>query len=159
VDFGQSSFLFTGDLEDTAIERLVDRYRNTATLDVDVYEVGHHGSHNGTTEELLDAMTPKIAVISVGHWDDGKLKKATKKRKAKPFTTHAYGHPRRSTIQLLAMAVPEERDAATKQKVADGAAEFRFMTIRKKIYATAWDGTIEVQADLQGRYSVGFSQN
>lgn len=75
------SFLFTGDLEDTAIERLVDRYRNTATLDVDVYEVGHHGSHNGTTEEVRDAMTPKIAVISVGHWDDGKLKKATKKRR------------------------------------------------------------------------------
>jgi len=79
------------DLEDMAIERLVDRYRNSATLDVDVYEVGHHGSHNGTTEELLDAMTPKIAAISVGHWDDGKLKKATKKRKAKPFTTHADG--------------------------------------------------------------------
>ena len=159
VDFGQSSFLFTGDLEDTAIERLVDRYRNSATLDVDVYEVGHHGSHNGTTDELLDAMTPKIAVISVGHWDDGKLKKATKKRKAKPFTTHAYGHPRRSTIQLLAMAIPEERDAATKQKVADGVADFRFMIIRKKIYATAWDGTIEVQADLQGSYSVGLSPN
>jgi len=79
--------------------------------------------------------------------------------KAKPFTTHAYGHPRRSTIQLLAMAIPEERDGATKQKVADGVADFRFMTIRKKIYATAWDGTIEVQADLQGSYSLEFSQN
>ena len=56
VDFGESSFLFTGDLETHAIELLVDYYWESETLDVDIYQVGHHGSHNGTTLKLLAAM-------------------------------------------------------------------------------------------------------
>jgi len=53
VDFGMSSILFTGDLEEPAIDRLVARHQTSSLLDVVVYEVGHHGSHNGTTPELL----------------------------------------------------------------------------------------------------------
>lgn len=41
VDFGESSFLFTGDLEEHAIGTRVDWYDGTSTLDVDVYQVGH----------------------------------------------------------------------------------------------------------------------
>ena len=54
VDFGQSSFLFSGDLEERAIEDLVSFYQGSNTLDVDVYKVGHHGSANGTTPEFSE---------------------------------------------------------------------------------------------------------
>jgi competence protein ComEC len=33
---------------------------------VDVLKVTHHGSENGTSEEILDFLKPKMAVISVG---------------------------------------------------------------------------------------------
>jgi len=33
---------------------------------VDVLKVSHHGSKNGTSDELLNILKPQIAVISVG---------------------------------------------------------------------------------------------
>ena len=33
---------------------------------VDILKVSHHGSKNGTSEELLELLKPKIAVVSVG---------------------------------------------------------------------------------------------
>ena len=89
VDFGESSFLFTGDLETHAVELLVDYYWDSETLDVDIYQVGHHGSHNGTTLKLLAAVSPDMAVLSVGDWDFGQNSRS-------PFTTWRYGHPRSS---------------------------------------------------------------
>ena len=38
---------------------------------MDVYQVSHYGAENGTTAELLEALTPQIAVISVGRADSG----------------------------------------------------------------------------------------
>ena len=64
VDFGEASFLITGDLEEVAIEDIVERYEGTDLLDVDVYQVGHHGSRNGTTDSLVAEISPKIAVFS-----------------------------------------------------------------------------------------------
>ena len=66
VDFGQASFLFTGDMEETAIPTLMGHWQGTSMLDADVWEVGHHGSANGTTPALLAAITPEVAVISMG---------------------------------------------------------------------------------------------
>ena len=54
VQFGASKFLFPGDMEDAAIESLIDRYEGKPTLDVDVFQVSHHGSENGTTHELTN---------------------------------------------------------------------------------------------------------
>lgn len=102
VEFGQASFMFTGDLEDTAIETLLELYKNSPTLDVDVYEVGQHGSHNATTPELVDAMTPEIAVISMGKWDDGK-------GSPNRFNTWHYGHPRKVVVDMLGAAIPGQR--------------------------------------------------
>jgi len=33
---------------------------------VDILKVSHHGSKNGTSEEILNILKPKVAVISVG---------------------------------------------------------------------------------------------
>jgi len=34
--------------------------------EVDILKVSHHGSKDGTSEELLEILKPKLAVISVG---------------------------------------------------------------------------------------------
>jgi competence protein ComEC len=91
VDFKGASLLFTGDLEEDGIERLLNFYTGAASaiLDVDVLQVGHHGSNNATTQALLDAVTPNVAVINVGRWNWGSPNT--------PFTTFLHGHPRQST--------------------------------------------------------------
>jgi len=150
IDFGESSFLFTGDLEEPAIETLVDAYEGTGTLDVDVYHVGHHGSHNGTTASLIGAMTPAAAVISMGRWDFGRLPDGG----ARPFTTFAYGHPRRVVLDLLAGGIPGYRSQSKSVKAADAARDFRNYTVRKRIYATGWDKTVQVRATDDGHFRV-----
>lgn len=59
----------TGDLGEVAINDLIAHYRDSDLLDVDAYQIGHHGSNNGTTAKLLHEMTPEISVISMGPFD------------------------------------------------------------------------------------------
>lgn len=147
VDFGESSFLFTGDLEEPAIETMVDYYEGTDVLDVDVYQVGHHGSYNGTTTSLIDATTPDMAVISCGHWDDGK-------DPPQQFSTYAYGHPRASLIEMLEDGIDEQRASPVRVKVATAAKRFTTRTVSDAIYATAWDGTLRMVARLDGEVGI-----
>lgn len=42
IDFGEASFLFTGDLEKEGIEKMLAHY-SREVLEADVYQVGHHG--------------------------------------------------------------------------------------------------------------------
>lgn len=140
IDFGKASVLFTGDLEEAAIPDLVSHYKNSGLLSVDVYEVGHHGSHNATTEQLLRAMKPHIAVISMGD----------SSRQAM-WTAWAYGHPRRVTIDLLQRFVKDTAPARN-LPVADGAKQFRRAKITRAIYGTGWVGSIILQADANGNW-------
>src|SRR5262249_2568590 len=73
VDFNGASLLFMGDLEEDGIQRLLNFCTgpSRAILDTDVLQVGHHGSNNATTQALLDAVTPNVAVINVGRWNWG----------------------------------------------------------------------------------------
>jgi competence protein ComEC len=148
VDFGGSSFLFTGDLEDYAIERLLEYYEDSnEVLDVDVYQAGHHGSVNATTAGLVEWMTPEIAVISVGDWDYGR---GTNNR----FTTWHFGHPRKEVVDLLSVSMRKRRSRAITMRVAEGARDFSDYRVRKKIYSTASDGTVKIRATLGGRFRV-----
>lgn len=79
VEFGNNSFLFTGDAEDVSEKEMLDK---GCDLKADVLKVGHHGSDSSTTGEFLNAVNPKYAVISVGKGND-------------------YGHPTNKTIQKL----------------------------------------------------------
>ena len=63
LNFGKTSFLFTGDLEESGEQALVNRGLIT---DIDVLKVGHHGSKSSTSQQLLDASLPEVSVISVG---------------------------------------------------------------------------------------------
>ncbi|MBR2595472.1 MAG: MBL fold metallo-hydrolase [Solobacterium sp.] len=56
-------FLFTGDISQDVERRLIRQYGN---LRADVLKLSHHGSQTGTAAELLNAIQPRLAVISCG---------------------------------------------------------------------------------------------
>jgi hypothetical protein len=76
------------------------------------------------------------------------------KKTQSQFTTYAYGHPRKETIDLLTLILNGLRTNSIKAKVAMGPRKFIDYVIQKKIYATAWDRNIEVIASLDGNYQV-----
>lgn len=85
VTFKEFEMLFTGDVEGEGEELLVktlgDKADNIAES-YDVLKVAHHGSKNSTTEELLNQINPKLAIISAGEGNP-------------------YGHPHKETLERL----------------------------------------------------------
>ena len=63
IQYGSTSFLFTGDMESAAEADLVDA---GARLSSTVLKVGHHGSSSSTSYRFLREVLPDYAVISVG---------------------------------------------------------------------------------------------
>lgn len=61
LDFGEISFLFTGDMEEESEQ---DHVTQGMPLDVDVLKVGHHGSNTSSQDFFLDQVTPTYAIIS-----------------------------------------------------------------------------------------------
>ncbi len=76
---GENVFLFMGD---ATTENEEEMQNAGMELDADIIKVGHHGSAGSTSVDFLDAVTPKIAVISVGANND-------------------YSHPADSIIEKL----------------------------------------------------------
>ena len=146
VDYEEASFLFTGDLETAGIERLLTRYAGTRALDVDVYVAGHHGAENGTTLPLVNAMTPEMAVISMGS--------PTIQIRGK--TAWGHGHPRQIAVELLEGAISRRRAASITVMVADGPRNFHTLghPLSDAIYGTAWDGDVVVSAGADGVLAV-----
>ena len=63
IVYGNRAFLLTGDIERTAEFELVN---GGGTLQADVVKVAHHGSRTSSTQEFIDSIQAKYAVISVG---------------------------------------------------------------------------------------------
>ena len=78
LDYGDFSMLFTGDAEVEELEWLLANHRDL--LQADVLKASHHGSHNGRTDEFLEAVDPAHVVISAGVND-------------------TYGHPHRNAVE------------------------------------------------------------
>jgi competence protein ComEC len=64
VEFGSTRFLLMGDAERAEEEWLLNHA--AGDLDADVLKVGHHGSNTSSTDSFLAAVTPALALISVG---------------------------------------------------------------------------------------------
>ena len=164
LEFGKAVFLFPGDLEDEVQGDLLDFYAEGCTtrcmLDVDVYQVSHHGSHNGTSAEFIEAMKPKIAAISMGS-----------RFRREPWTAYAHGHPRQSIIKELldpehgvttkravARKVFVARRGASKRARPAGAprpdSQFVSMNMENEIYGTGWDGAFVINAQSDGALKV-----
>jgi competence protein ComEC len=145
VDFGQASFLFTGDLEVNGEQSLVKRYDASDTLDVDVLQAAHHGASNGTGELILaEVLDPKIVLIPVGDPD----------RQVEGFTAFGHGHPREDTVARLVAHVSRSRSQPKQVQVATGQQAFVTTEMARAVYATGWDGSIRVTAKADGTYRV-----
>ncbi|MDT8336286.1 MAG: DNA internalization-related competence protein ComEC/Rec2 [Candidatus Izemoplasmatales bacterium] len=88
---GNDNWLFTGDIEVEVEQETLKNY----TIDIDVLKVAHHGSTTSSTEEFLDFLTPKYALISVGknnykHPDEEVLKRFSR-RNIEVFRTDIEG--------------------------------------------------------------------
>ncbi|MCI9016597.1 MAG: hypothetical protein HFJ53_05500 [Clostridia bacterium] len=80
------SMLFTGDIEEIAEKTILKEYKYTNILKSTILKVAHHGSKSSSTEEFLNAIKPKIALIGVGeknifgHPNNGVLKRLERRK-------------------------------------------------------------------------------
>lgn len=79
LKYGGFEALFTADVENKVSNELAEIEKIKG---LDYIKVNHHGSKNGMSEKLLQAIDPKVAVISVG-----------KKNR--------YGHPNKEILDML----------------------------------------------------------
>ena len=77
LTYGNNSFLLTGDATSNVEKTLLND-----NIKSDVLKVAHHGSNYSSTDEFLDVVSPKYAVISVGK-------------------NNSYNHPSNSTLKKL----------------------------------------------------------
>lgn len=79
LEYGKNRFLFTGDAEEASEMEMLS---NGIELSADVYKVAHHGRRSASTQEFLNAVHPKYAVISCGEGN-------------------SYGHPHAEVLNRL----------------------------------------------------------
>ena len=92
--YGNTTFLFAGDMEGVAENKVMQKF--SEQLECDVLKVGHHGSSSSTSQKFLDATNPTYALISCGQGN-------------------SYGHPHSATIYRL-----ERNDITTYRTDTDG---------------------------------------
>ena len=80
VSYGKTDFLLTGDSPISVEKKLVEKMKRD--LDVEILQVGHHGSKSSTSQVWLEATSPEIAVIQVGK-------------------DNRYGHPNQEVLERL----------------------------------------------------------
>jgi competence protein ComEC len=64
LTYASTSFLFTGDVDESVEQYLVKKYG--VYLASDVLKVSHHGSRNSNNVAFINAVSPTYSVISVG---------------------------------------------------------------------------------------------
>lgn len=91
ITYGETRFLFTGDIEDDVQTRISDKYENEKdeAYKIDLIKMPHHGSTSprsvngtGSLYRFIRTFMPGYAVISVGQGN-------------------MYGHPHQETLDLL----------------------------------------------------------
>lgn len=79
LDYGETSFLFTGDAGRDAEADIIDAGYD---LDCDVLKAGHHGSKASSSADFLNCVTPEVVIITCGEDND-------------------YGHPHSAALKRI----------------------------------------------------------
>lgn len=97
VRFNAARLLFTGDVEDCEYEEELRTQFGDAAFKADVLKLTHHGNSNGTSEKLLCAVKPGIAIASTAgassHRLEGDVLDRLQAGDAAPeiYETHVHG--------------------------------------------------------------------
>ena len=118
IRHGAFRALLTGDAEAPVESALLER---GGLGPVDVLKVGHHGSHSSSTREFLDAVRPRVAVISAG-------------------IDNEYGHPAPETLAALEGVPVFRTDLDGDIEIATDGSAFQVRT------DAGWSGSVPVQA-------------
>ncbi|WP_252247829.1 ComEC/Rec2 family competence protein [Clostridium sp. ZS6] len=79
LKYGNKAFIFTGDAESLSEGEILSKQLD---IQADVLKLGHHGSYSSTSNEFLNKVNPKYAIVSCGKNND-------------------YGHPHKQTTDKL----------------------------------------------------------
>ena len=100
LDYGEVSFLLTGDIEVEVEQYLVADAGDE--LRADVLKVGHHGSRTSTTQDFLERVSPRSGVISAGR-------------------DNRFGHPHSDVVERLKSSMGADNVLLTAR---DGTVEY-----------------------------------
>lgn len=119
LTYGEFTALFTGDLEGEGEQMTLEQLRSRGLTSeqgqsLTLLKVAHHGSKNSTSEAFLEALGPRIALISAG-------------------ADNSYGHPHAETLSRLA-----DCGAQTFVTYETGAVTVRTGGIGKKVSVSAY---------------------
>lgn len=93
LNFGDEKYLFMGDAETKA-----ENSRNWEK--VNVLKVGHHGSNTSSSENFINAVSPEIAIVSVGPNNSYNLPKNEILERLKKINTTIYRTDQDGSIYL-----------------------------------------------------------
>lgn len=82
TEFAGKKWLFTGDMENQTEKDIMDDFPG---MEVDIHQVGHHGSDTSTSESFMNYLDPDYSLISVGR-------------------NNRYGHPDKSVLNAIDQA-------------------------------------------------------
>lgn len=86
IDYGRTSFLFTGDATIETENDILDNYKDSIskgeTIKTNVYKVAHHGSSYSNSKKFLKKINPELSIISASK-------------------DNSYGHPHKEVIKYL----------------------------------------------------------
>ncbi len=125
VTFGDTKFLFTGDMEVAAENDMLDYWGEGFDWRADVLKVGHHGSDTSTGYRFLRSVMPRFGVISVG-------------------AGNSYGHPCEGPLSKLA-------DAGVTVYRTDEMGHIIALSDGKTVTLTGQSGSPDVPDGTQGQ--------
>ncbi len=134
VRYGGTSFLFAGDAEATAETAILNSGQD---IDIDVYQVDHHGSNTSSTTAFLNAMSPKYAVISCAEGN-------------------SYGHPHAETLNNLrsrGIQVYRTDEQGTVKAYSDG-----LNILWSDSPSTSWQTGVQTQSDWDSEEPANWEQ-
>ncbi len=102
LSYGEIDFMLTGDAPSSIEAYLVKMYGEE--LQSEVLKLGHHGSKTSSSDEFLDTVTPRYAVVSAGK-------------------DNSYGHPHQNVIdavQVRNITLVNTADTGSITFVSDG---------------------------------------
>lgn len=137
IDYCRSSVLFVGDAE----AKLEAAW---SAEDVDLLQVGHHGSETSSTQRFIDRVRPDYAVVSCADRDEG--------------TNKGYCHPRLETVDRLTRALGgpgtvrvEAFDGSVDCKDA-GSGQWRSAVASDRLWFTSRDGDVVLVTTGDGAF-------